>query len=255
MTRAVPRGILSFAIPLLLLAVVASAQQICPFTGKPPTKPVKPLYRCVAESELACCSACDDWVTAATVLGQNGTRILSTLFSPGTTFEALDKFKATPFCGFLAGGSDTCLQLIEGLYCAIMCDPGASKYLSFELAPSGKLADSNGTIRICNDFSNRVYDACQSLAFPGVALTIASLIKNPARVMDPSYWRYIPFTFPNTPPPPPTPPNYPSSPLPHFPCPPPPFPSLSLCCSDHFSPFKPTLCAFFCRHFIFHHIS
>ncbi|CAI5469579.1 unnamed protein product [Closterium sp. Yama58-4] len=184
MTGAVSRGLVSLvAIPLLLLASVSSAQQICPFTGKPPTKPAKPLYRCVAESELACCSACDDWVTAATVLGQNGTRILSTLFSPGTTFEALDKFKATPFCGFLAGGSDTCLQLIEGLYCAIMCDPGASKYLSFELAPSGKLADSNGTIRICNDFSNRVYDACQSLAFPGVALTIASLIKNPAKFL------------------------------------------------------------------------
>ncbi|CAI5465871.1 unnamed protein product [Closterium sp. Yama58-4] len=163
--------------------VVASAQQICPFTGKPPTKPAKPLYRCVAESELACCSACADWVTAATVLGQNGTRILSTLFSPGTTFDALDKFKATPFCGFLAGGSDTCLQLIEGLYCAIMCDPGSSKYLSVQLAPSGKLADSNGTIRICNDFSNRVYNACQSLAFPGVALTIASLIKNPAKFL------------------------------------------------------------------------
>ncbi|CAI7902366.1 unnamed protein product [Closterium sp. NIES-54] len=183
MTGAVPRGILSLAIPLLLIAVAASAQQICPFTGKPPTKPTKSLYRCVAESELACCSACDDWVTAATVLGQNGTRILSTLFSPGTTFEALDKFKATPFCGFLAGGSDTCMQLIEGLYCAIMCDPGASKYVSVQLAPSGKLADSNGTIRICNDFSNRVYDACQSLAFPGVALTIASLIKNPAKFL------------------------------------------------------------------------
>ncbi|CAI5504341.1 unnamed protein product [Closterium sp. Naga37s-1] len=126
--------------------------------------------------------------------------------------------EATRFCGFLAGGSDTCLQLIEGLYCAIMCDPGASKYLSVQLAPSGKLADSNGTIRICNDFSNRVYDACQSLAFPGVALTIASLIKNPARVVDPSYWRYIPFTFPNTPPPPPTPPNYL---LPPFPISPP----------------------------------
>ncbi|CAI7803904.1 unnamed protein product [Closterium sp. NIES-53] len=87
------------------------------------------------------------------------------------------------FCGFLAGGSDTCMQLIEGLYCAIMCDPGASKYVSVQLAPSGKLADSNGTIRICNDFSNRVYDACQSLAFPGVALTIASLIKNPAKFL------------------------------------------------------------------------
>ncbi|GJP51835.1 hypothetical protein CLOM_g10966 [Closterium sp. NIES-68] len=179
----VTRGALSLAIPLLLLLVVTSAQQLCPFTGKPPTKPTKPLYRCVAESELACCSACDDWVTAATVIGQNGSRILGTLFPPDITFEALDKFKATPFCGFLAGGSSTCLQLIEGLYCAIMCDPDGSRYLSIDLAPSKKLADSNGTIRICNDFSNRVYEACQSLSFPGVALTIASLIKNPSKFL------------------------------------------------------------------------
>eukprot|EP00475_Leptophrys_vorax_P004594 TRINITY_DN12747_c0_g1_i1.p1 TRINITY_DN12747_c0_g1~~TRINITY_DN12747_c0_g1_i1.p1 ORF type:complete len:318 (+),score=0.33 TRINITY_DN12747_c0_g1_i1:202-1155(+) len=167
---------------LLLLSASASTVHgtICPLTGLAPVKPTGRLNRCVAEQDLACCNQCDDWTTAVGVISTNGTVIFDTLFPDGLTFPGLKKFEATPFCGFLAGGSPTCLQMIEGLYCAIMCDPSSATWLRVEKAPSGRINDSAGVVRICNDYAVQTFEQCKDLTFPGVSVTLGSLMPNPS---------------------------------------------------------------------------
>lgn len=168
----------------LAIAITVNGQQLCPLTGKPPAKPDSVLPRCVAERDLACCSKCDDWSTAVGVIATNGSKMLEELFPADTSFPGLDKFKETPFCGFLAGGDSKCLQLLEGLYCSIMCDPRSAVYLQVTKPASGRINESTGEVYICNAFALEMFETCKTLTFPGLSVTLGQLMPNPSKFLE-----------------------------------------------------------------------
>ena len=77
------------------------------------------------------------------------------------------------FCSFVAG-ADKCLEQIEVTYCAVMCAPDSERFL--KVTADGK----NGTLYVCDEFAQTLYDACKGLEVLGLPSTLGQLIPNPS---------------------------------------------------------------------------